>query len=381
MNNTITNKKIRDAIFLDVANLSTREEDEFLFALTEAETVTRWMRVKSDALSVTGPDEFCDLPDDVFQEVMEHSPYGVTALFEDEYGVKSEMSFMLRVSAVEDIFARAKEGLRSGINVLPDHRDILSRIYKELKETYIVLIRGERLAALHSDRYAPIKQTEIFEMVKDYLENQAEGHFTLGEFSNEYTRALYEITDQGLVKEYADALDAFGMNPTNAAITAGLRVSTSDVGTASVRFTPYIKKGGCVLMLGNHFAVKHIGSADLEDVKKKLDGVFMRYTQSVKDLVRLMSIKLVKPYNAILNAGEKLRLPMKSLSDYVDAIQAAGRFENGASAYECYEVLNEILATSAAGIEPQRRFNLEEGIYQALSYDWVKLDRAVIKRA
>jgi hypothetical protein len=367
----------KNKLMLDSGQEITRSSEEFRDTLSSVEAESKWLWIRGGTISVEGPDELSELPEEVFSETEKTSPYTLWGTFEDVLtGDKTTDGFMLRCSAVLDLFARASETSRSGISCLPDHREILTRIYRQQNQTFLALVRHGRLASLHSDVYAPISQVDVYSYIEDEFlgaNGPTEGTFMEGEYTLFGSCSWYQITDKTLLQEYNDALDAAGI-ALHGKPYAGLRVSTSDVGTAAVRIAPYIQNGNLRIQLPGQGCVRHIGSADMDKVRAEAEKVFLRYTHGVKDLIRLMSIPLQNPYEAILAAGLKLRMPAKELTEYLTARDAAGALPE-MTAYQAYEILNEIVSVVSGSITSERKFNLEESLYLALQYDWKTLDR------
>jgi hypothetical protein len=67
-------------------------------------------------------------------------------------------------------------------------------------------------------------------------------------------------------------------------------------------------------------------------------------------------------------------MPAKELTEYLTARDAAGALPE-MTAYQAYEILNEIVSVVSGSITSERKFNLEESLYLALQYDWKTLDR------
>lgn len=375
---------IRDAITLDESKFETKDAAEFLAALRAVENNSTWKLHSMGDITVTKVSELVECDADAFFEGKRQSPYTlVIRSYSEVTGEQETKEVLLRRSAVSDMFLRADEATTSGIKRLEDHRDILSRIYSKMpKKLALVLIRGNRVAAIHSDKYVPIAQDAIFEMVKEYLDRSVLGNFVYGFYHNDYTYSMYELEDVNLVKAYRDSLFSAGLLKADEDIKAGLRVSTSDVGKNTVRLTPYIDRNGAIIQLGRPFDVKHIGDASAYMVQDKIDMLFKRYTQTVAELCDLMTTAIYHPVGALMNAGQKLRLPMKILSDYVESLESSGRIKEGEpiTAYTCYEILGEVLLKSEKKATTERYFALQESLYTALSYNWTDMDRTYVMR-
>ena len=147
------------------------------------------------------------------------------------------------------------------------------------KDESLLLIRGNKVIAMHSGKYASMNQSEIFKETDKYLYNtfDDECQFIEGMYSHDTTFARWSLGDETskvtekYVKDWKESglsvADLDGFHPI-------VDFATNDIGTRTVSFYPKMIVARKEYYLGNPVKIKHYAGNTTENVANALNMIF-----------------------------------------------------------------------------------------------------------
>ena len=291
--------------------------------------------------------------------------------------------FPLRDTAYKSLLERAKISGSS----LPklrrqDLADILNAcLALQLNSMALLLVRDQKVAAVHSGDekdYSVLRINELLGSLKNTLDERFPGHvFDSGYSDHSLTSVAWSLPDQkdDLFGAYHKTLDAQGKSAFVAKLMPGIRFSTSDTGVASAKVSALILGLRYPIHIGGMVATEHRLQKTVRDFADSLDMLFAQFEDSVKQLIKLTTIYLDHPVNAMTAVCKKLSLPKKT------ALEAIAMFEmaNGggaATAHDVYFAMQEIMFMLKNEAPVSKMLLLEEAMARALTLNWSQYDYA-----
>ena len=272
--------------------------------------------------------------------------------------------YPVRETAYRSLLGRAKIG-GTALPKLEKQKlaDVLNNCLQLFKRDALVLVRDEKVSAVHSGDDADYSVLPIDELLKT-LQMKLDARFPGNVFKEGYsdhsvTSAMWELPDQkkDLLGTYAKMLSAMGRSAEADKMVPGIRFTTSDTGIASAKVSALLLGGASPIHIGSCVAVDHRNHSRVEKFEKLLDS-------------------LNYPVNAMTRICKKLCLPKKP------ALEAIRMFEDAtgkgpATAHDVFMALQEVLFNMKAEKAPQSKILLvEENIARTLSMDWEEYDLA-----
>ena len=291
--------------------------------------------------------------------------------------------YPVRETAYRGLLGRAKIG-GTALPKLEKQKlaDVLNNCLQLFKRDALVLVRDEKVSAVHSGDDADYSVLPIDELLKT-LQMKLDARFPGNVFKEGYsdhavTSAMWELPDQkkDLLGTYAKMLSAMGRSAEADKMIPGIRFTTSDTGIASAKVSALLLGGASPIHIGSCVAVDHRNHSRVEKFEKLLDSLFVQFGDSIKRMQGLLQIWLNYPVNAMTRICKKLCLPKKP------ALEAIRMFEDAtgkgpATAHDVFMALQEVLFNMKAEKAPQSKILLvEENIARTLSMDWEEYDLA-----
>ncbi len=292
-------------------------------------------------------------------------------------------AYPIRTTAYKSLLDRAK----IGGTVLPKlSRKVLSDVLNECLRLYpsdaLVLIRDEKVSAVHSGDavdYSVLPIDELLKTLQDNLDARFPGNeFEYGYSDHSLTSASWTMPNQkdDLVGDYAKHLDSIGKSYLAKNLVPGIRFMTSDTGVASAKVSALLMGGQYPIHIGSCIAVDHRHESKVEDFAKALDQLFAQFGDSVAKLQKLTEIMLTYPVNAMTRVCKKLSMPKKAA---LGAIQMFEMSYGGgpATAHDVFMAMQEIMFLLKTEHTPESKLLfIEENLARTLSFDWEQYDLA-----
>lgn len=229
--------------------------------------------------------------------------YGIFLVFPTELKMET---LPTRYTAFKSICARAGLSCVSMSNteekpnvkpLAPDRKAaIITECLKLYSDTAQILIRDGKVSAMHSKIYGWLMPYDIIEPFEHFAKlTWPNMEFSYGEVSHEYLYADYYLHDELAEDSMKLLLEQFGAK-IDGKLKAGIRVSTSDVADAALRFSPFYEINGTRVRIGRPLEVIHHAKNTLEKVREKVfPEIGMLLKESEDEVEKLGNIDINFP--------------------------------------------------------------------------------------
>ena len=249
------------------------------------------------------------------------------------------------------------------------------------KQQALVLVRGEKVSAVHSGDekdYSILPIDELLETLQGNLDERFEGNeFESGYSSYSLTSAFWKLPKQKkeLLGKYAKHLKAIGKACLAHKLVPGIQFTTSDTGVASAKVSALLLGvSNEPIHIGSCIAVDHRHKKTVENFSTSLDLLFAQFGDNIKKLEKLLDVTLLYPVNAMTRVCKELVMPKK------EAVEAIAMFESvygdkPATAHDVFMSMQEIpyllkLNNASEG----KILTVQENMARALNLNWADFD-------
>ena len=249
------------------------------------------------------------------------------------------------------------------------------------KQQALVLVRGEKVSAVHSGDekdYSILPIDELLETLQGNLDERFEGNeFESGYSSYSLTSAFWKLPKQKkeLLGKYAKHLKAIGKACLAHKLVPGIQFTTSDTGVASAKVSALLLGvSNEPIQIGSCIAVDHRHKKTVENFSTSLDLLFAQFGDNIKKLEKLLDVTLLYPVNAMTRVCKELVMPKK------EAVEAIAMFESvygdkPATAHDVFMSMQEIpyllkLNNASEG----KILTVQENMARALNLNWADFD-------
>ena len=249
------------------------------------------------------------------------------------------------------------------------------------KQQALVLVRGEKVSAVHSGDekdYSILPIDELLETLQGNLDERFEGNeFESGYSSYSLTSAFWKLPKQKkeLLGKYAKHLKAIGKACLAHKLVPGIQFTTSDTGIASAKVSALLLGvSNETIHIGSCIAVDHRHKKTVENFSEALDLLFAQFGDNIKKLEKLLDVTLLYPVNAMTRVCKELVMPKK------EAVEAIAMFESvygdkPATAHDVFMSMQEIpyllkLNNASEG----KILTVQENMARALNLNWADFD-------
>ena len=291
--------------------------------------------------------------------------------------------YPLRMTAYKSLLDRAKIG---GTALPKLSRQALADVLNECLKLYsssaLLLIRDEKVSAVHSGDpadYSVLPINELLEALKAKLDARFPGNeYECGYCDHSLVSASWKMPDQkeDLLGAYTKLLASQGKTAMADKLMPGIRFMTSDTGIASAKVSALLVGGQHPIHIGGCIAVDHRHQKKVSDFDVALDQLFAQFGDSIAKLQKLLEIHLDYPVNAMTRICKKLSLPKKA------AVEAIAMFEMAygggtATAHDVFLAMQEIPFILKTEDTPESKLLVvEENMARALTFKWSDYDLA-----
>ena len=291
--------------------------------------------------------------------------------------------YPLRMTAYKSLLDRAKIG---GTALPKLSRQALADVLNECLKLYsssaLLLIRDEKVSAVHSGDpadYSVLPINELLEALKAKLDARFPGNeYEGGYCDHSLVSASWKMPDQkeDLLGAYTKLLASQGKTAMADKLMPGIRFMTSDTGIASAKVSALLVGGQHPIHIEGCIAVDHRHQKKVSDFDVALDQLFAQFGDSIAKLQKLLEIHLDYPVNAMTRICKKLSLPKKA------AVEAIAMFEMAygggtATAHDVFLAMQEIPFILKTEKTPESKLLVvEENMARALTFKWSDYDLA-----
>lgn len=259
---------------------------------------------------------------------------------------------------------------------------ILNACLKLYSTDALLLIRDEKIAAVHSGDvadYSILPINELLKTLKAKLDARFSGNlFGTGYCDHSFASASWTMPDQKeeLLGAYTKLLASHGKGGMASRLTPAIRFVTSDTGVASAKVSAMLTGAHHTIHIGGCVAVDHRHQTTVSDFDTALDQLFAQFGNSVEKLQKLLEIDLDYPINAMTRICKKLSLPKKAAVEAISMYEMA--YGGGpATAHDVFIAMQEIPFILKSQNAPGSKMLLvEENMARALTLRWSDYDLA-----
>ncbi len=247
------------------------------------------------------------------------------------------------------------------------------------KKTGLVLVRGGKVLALHSSRYAYIPQGALLDTLKTVLSKKGEISFEEGSYSPVLTRLKLGFKNDEILEDYKNSCLKAGLSPL---LVKGSSVSfifhTNDVGTCKAKVVPCLNLAGKTLWLDDPFAVEHKDGGlyfSLEKFKKGAEAELTTARTEAAAFGKLCFINILNPEKCVEKCIRKAKLKEKSAKGTEELLLNMD-YKRLSNAFQVYIALHDFLDTEALKASSREyREKCRRNLRKLVHADWTKLDR------
>ena len=272
---------------------------------------------------------------------------------------------------------------KTALSVLPimEKAQWLSRGFSLNKLSCKILLRDGKISAMLSNKYNIMPVNEILPLFEKEIKKEHPNLvFKSGKFSHEYMFLDYLLEDPILEDSFLNILQTCGM-ANIAAVKAGIRFSTSDIGYSMVRAIPNYEINGFKIRLGKPIEVKHDNGKE-DDFLKLLKTVGMLFKEAEDRVEELGNINISYPSGCLQHIFMKEN---KNIPKQIVDIEIEKLCQNPPAHYSAinlYITLNEMVEETAQkkALSPKAYLNMSEEIARLLYLDYEKYDKPFIEK-
>jgi len=317
-----------------------------------------------------------DVSDLAIEDTMVESELLVTT--RESYSLVDDL---LRETAVSGVLERAGISGRAIREFKAQGKqEILASIINECLQLWggkkaKILYRGEKVSAMHGERYLPFQQADLLHKVSEFSDAYG-GSFLNGAFTHGYTNADYSLDPSRFSAAQRNLSDAGIELSTN--WSPKISFGTSDNSLAAATAMPKIETGGISLPLGSSIKVYHRISSGIKTSEdglfafgQGLNGIFKLLEDGFDSLVRIAGIRF-NPADAesiLLRIAEEVKeISASEIKEEMAALLLSG--QTAQTAFDVFFVLSKA-AEKIKNI--QSRVNAEETLARILmnpTYNW-----------
>lgn len=219
-----------------------------------------------------------------------------------------------------------------------------------------MLVRDNRLLAVHSDNYAILPIADLIDVTEDVLNKRytKKGYeFVLGQTSNSFSKLLYKIEDPTIEAEVASLF----AKTTYKEHKAGLLFTTSDTGTNCATVCCVLHKDDDVLIISKEHKLKHQGKVTPEDFRLEVEKCYDSVTEVMTKLENMANQSVYFFPDFVRRLGFTIGLNKKETCEYAQNLQL-----NGGTQFDAYLAICEIISNRihSSDLSPEMVFELNE---------------------
>lgn len=218
----------------------------------------------------------------------------------------------------------------------------------------IMLVRDNRLLAVHSDNYSILNMGHLIEETESVLKTRYGETFGFaeGKTSNSFTKILYYIGDEKISKE----MKKIFANTTYKDYEVGVLFTSSDTGTNCATACCVLFKGDSYLIISKEHKLKHTGKAVCEDFKLEVEKCFSSVTEIMATLKKMSNEDVHFLPDMVRHVGAVIGLGKKETCDYARNLPTDG------TQFDAYMAICDIIGASLSSFphSPEMVFKMNE---------------------
>lgn len=230
------------------------------------------------------------------------------------------------------------------------------------------LIRGGKLLALHSRRYIPFQQKQLYETFKKMIEGKYDKVcFEKATYKHDRTYAIFEIVSERLLSGYKLAMAKAGITASKD-VRAYVELATSDAGVNAISLHPSLSLNHNErVFITKPEPIDHRDNVTFAKAEAEMGKVFALVSDGIKNLKRLLAIELTYPSAVAIKIAQdrKLNLPGSLIKEIRTEFQIPELMGLTMNAHQFYFTLCEILEKEGfQKLTPLRQLRVKESLAQ-----------------
>ncbi|MBR5355964.1 MAG: hypothetical protein IK121_03480, partial [Lachnospiraceae bacterium] len=217
-----------------------------------------------------------------------------------------------------------------------------------------ILVRDNRLLAVHSDNYSILPMKHLIEETENVLATRygTDWNFSNGQTSNSFTKVLYYIGDAKIVEEVKKVFK----NTNYAGHEVGMLFTSSDTGTNCATACCVLFKGDDYLIISKEHKLKHTGKAVCEDFKLEVEKCFSSATEIMDTLKKMSNESVYHLPDFVRHVGAVIGLGKKETCDYARNLPKDG------TQFDAYMAICDIISLGLQQFphSPEMTFKMNE---------------------
>lgn len=228
-----------------------------------------------------------------------------------------------------------------------------------------------------SPAYTPYSLEAMFDEAAETIDAEYSGVFQYAEYSPSIFKAVWKI--DSLTESIAKAIGDGG-------VAAYIAVSSSNIGEASVRVTPYIKYKGIEFAFGEASGITHRGAGKVYDIPAMIQGAYAVFLDFEQEYEALKLRPVEHLAQACLNVGAgKFKMADRELLGAIEEMLVFSGGTNTGNALDVILTLQSAIAMAFETLNAKKRVKTLKDKWQGIanqlakavlanSIDWTKAD-------
>lgn len=400
-NNTTTASEVSEkkSYYLgDNETISLASEKELHDYVDYREETDRWLHPLAMQLSVIGipcmrawfaraiekvGDKLKDVTDEEIEQTVQE--YGFFVQFPNEDS--NEEVRPLRWTALDSLLGRAGiDGSRLRRTKPSAKKEVMppeikasmitgSLIYNS--ETTSLLVRDGKVTNIGSEKYQVLSAKKGIDTLEGYLgTTHPKFAYQTGMVSHEYLVADYLINDDEMEQSFMFAMQQAGIDQIKE-VKAGIRFTTSNVGTSKMRARLFLVINGSDVMFGKAIGEAHETGSSIEGFGSKLPQVDALFSEAEEKVEELGNTPIQFPGSCFRYMAEKAGFSATFSAKKAEDISAK---YSSATAIDIYLELNASIEEALAGKKTAKNFvTFSENVASLLFVDFKAFDKPYVE--
>lgn len=250
-----------------------------------------------------------------------------------------------------------------------------------------IFLRGTKdkkaVLAVHSDRYVPFAQRDVFAALFNYLDSNFRNvEFITAAYRHDLTQVKFVIQDDNLLTKYRDELASARIpGAYNAVIELSLIMSDTGYSSIAIIMGMRLKSRHAAYPFAKPQLIPHRDKAEFKDIEDNINKIFSLAQEGMANLGRLMKIKLSCPVSAAKRITKKFGLPKSLINDILPELQIYEDLGTEITAHDFYRIITKITEFSAyIEYSDKKKLEIKNNLSKIAfisDSEWGKYDRKI----
>ncbi len=241
-----------------------------------------------------------------------------------------------------------------------------------------ILIRDEKVGAMHSEVYMPLSSKACIKSLRKELNKEHPDNFLVeAQVSHEYLMVEWAMNDEVMEGSFKLLINKFGSDVKE--VKAGVVFCTSDIATSSAYAYVFYNIDGRKVRLGDRLCVTHDDKNTVDNFDELMPKLGLLFKEAENEIENLGNIDLRFPENCLRNvATAKLKNTPYVTQEIINELAKEATLLSNATAVDIYLALSDIPNRVKRSLSPTQAITLSEAIAKCLFADYKKCDKATL---